>query len=334
VASVLPLDFASFVGNMISHAPFAQQLRDSCHVPSRKSAARVMNRELSTSRPSQELDTGKNFKEVKMGNYYNRNDDEDRYREWLRSRGQDERGVGYSGGDESDYYARGRGVGYNGMDDWDRRWQSRLERNRNYARESRYPNDYEYESSERRRASSRDLQSRFDSPYGAEPATTNRYYERTYRPPYYGRDFDSHAENRRNYGERGWWDRASDEVASWFGDEEAERRRSLDEARKGSQRGRGPRDYRRSDERIREDINDRLTDHEYLDAYDIQAAVSDGEVTLSGTVNTRRDKRLAEDLADSVSGVKNVQNQLRVGQVARVEEKNVTTGQAYAARQK
>jgi len=40
--------------------------------------------------------------------------------------------------------------------------------------------------------------------------------------------------------------------------------------------------------------------------------VKDGEVMLSGTVLDRTDKRLAEDLAESVSGVKNVQNNLRI----------------------
>jgi len=242
--------------------------------------------------------------------------------------------VGYSGGDESDYYARGHGgVGYGGLEDWDRRWQSRLERNRALARESRYPVDDEYARSEGRGGLSRNrnLTSSY-SPYGAEPATTNRYYERTYRPPNYGRDFDYIQEGRKDYEERGWWDRASDEVASWFGDEEAERRRMRDEARHGSKRGRGPRDYRRSDERIREDINDRLTDNNDIDTYEIVVAVKEGEVTLSGNVDNRRDKRLAEDIADSVSGVKNVQNQLRVADKTR--ETYSTTPQAAAARQK
>src|SRR5690349_10110823 len=31
--------------------------------------------------------------------------------------------------------------------------------------------------------------------------------------------------------ERGWWDRASDEVSSWMGDEGAERRRMMDDRR-------------------------------------------------------------------------------------------------------
>jgi len=112
---------------------------------------------------------------------------------------------------------------------------------------------------------------------------------------------------------RGWVDRAADEVLSWFGNEDADRRRHLDESRTGrTHRGRGPKNYRRSDERIREDINDRLTEHDWLDASDIEVSVTAGEVTLSGAVESRHAKRLAEDIAESVVGVTNVQNNLRV----------------------
>lgn len=76
-------------------------------------------------------------------------------------------------------------------------------------------------------------------------------------------------------------------------------------------RGRGPKDYKRSDERIREDVNDRLTEDHFLDASGISVSVKDGEVTLSGSVETKRGKRRAEDIADSVSGVSHVQNNLR-----------------------
>ena len=113
-------------------------------------------------------------------------------------------------------------------------------------------------------------------------------------------------------GERDWFERAGDEVSSWFGDEGAERRRRMDKIREGKFRGRGPKGYRRSDERIKEDVNDRLTEHAYLDASNVEVNVKDGEVMLSGTVLDRTDKRLAEDLAESVSGVKNVQNNLRI----------------------
>jgi len=40
--------------------------------------------------------------------------------------------------------------------------------------------------------------------------------------------------------------------------------------------------------------------------------VSEGLVTLTGTVNSRTDKRRAEDIAEDVRGVKNVENRLRV----------------------
>ena len=80
----------------------------------------------------------------------------------------------------------------------------------------------------------------------------------------------------------------------------------------GEHRGRGPKNYTRSDERIREDVNDRLSDDSWLDAGEIEVQVKDGEVTLNGKVNSRNDKRRAEDLAEAVSGVKHLQNNLRV----------------------
>lgn len=80
----------------------------------------------------------------------------------------------------------------------------------------------------------------------------------------------------------------------------------------GGHSGRGPKNYTRSDERIREDVNDRLTDDPHLDASDIDVKVTSCDVTLTGTVDSRQAKRRAEDCAESVSGVKNVQNNLRV----------------------
>jgi osmotically-inducible protein OsmY len=124
------------------------------------------------------------------------------------------------------------------------------------------------------------------------------------RGPDYGRD---HGWRGRGGPERGFWDKATDEVSSWFGDEEAERRRRQDQ-----QRGRGPKGYTRSDERIREDVSDRLTDDWRIDASNIEVMVANGEVTLNGTVESREEKRRAEDIAESVSGVSHVQNNLRV----------------------
>jgi osmotically-inducible protein OsmY len=76
--------------------------------------------------------------------------------------------------------------------------------------------------------------------------------------------------------------------------------------------GRGPKNYRRSDQRIQEEVCDRLTSDPQVDASEIQVSVKDGEITLEGTVGERRMKRLAEDCAESVAGVNQVHNRLRV----------------------
>lgn len=114
----------------------------------------------------------------------------------------------------------------------------------------------------------------------------------------------------RGYEERGVLARAEDEVASWFGDDAAQQRREVDH------RGRGPKSYVRSDVRIEEDVNDRLTDDRDVDATEVSVGVKDREVTLDGTVDSRWAKRAAEDCADSVSGVVHVQNNLRVDPAA------------------
>ena len=76
--------------------------------------------------------------------------------------------------------------------------------------------------------------------------------------------------------------------------------------------GRGPRDYRRSDQRILEDVCDSLAGDSRVDAREIDVRVRDADVTLEGAVSDRRMRRLAEDLAAAVPGVRDVFNQLRV----------------------
>ena len=60
-------------------------------------------------------------------------------------------------------------------------------------------------------------------------------------------------------------------------------------------------------------MSDRLTEHGDLDASGIEVDVSGGVVTLTGTVDDRWAKRLAEDIVERVAGVRDVMNQLRVG---------------------
>jgi hypothetical protein len=81
---------------------------------------------------------------------------------------------------------------------------------------------------------------------------------------------------------------------------------------RGGFAGRGPKDYQRSDERIREEICDRMTDDDSLDATDITIQVKQCEVTLAGSVTDREQKRRAEDMAEGVSGVREVTNNIRV----------------------
>ncbi|MBO9716152.1 MAG: BON domain-containing protein [Pseudoxanthomonas sp.] len=77
-------------------------------------------------------------------------------------------------------------------------------------------------------------------------------------------------------------------------------------------RGHGPRNYTRSDARITEDLNERLTDDPSFDAGGIEVSVKDGVATLSGSVDSRWMKHRAEDIAEACSGVKDVDNRIRV----------------------
>ncbi len=286
---------------------------------------------------------------------FDRYDDEDRYGERESER---EEGRGYA--ERAPRYARerydetGRDTSRDYGSDYDRGYSARGYRSRSngprYGREDSYGAQAgrDYGRGGYARDRERDLTSEYvraareeepvhsyETDYGR---TTSRFYGRSGYE--YGReDYD----DRRNFGGarrdyrgrhderesgfRNWWDRAADEILSWFGDHGAERRHAHDPRDErahgaGKFRGRGPKNYRRSDERIRDEINDRLTENEWLDATDIDVNVNSGVVILSGAVDSRYAKRLAEDIADSVSGVINVQNNLRVAN----DEAQATTG--------
>jgi hypothetical protein len=234
-------------------------------------------------------------------------------------------------GREGDEYAAERGREYG------------REQARDYGREREHNREHEHN---RDRDPNR-VRS-FDTDYGR---TTSRFYGRSgyeygrddYDRPNYGPEVTEYRSrtrgehegrgdrrderDERGRGGRGWWDRAADGLLSWFGDDDAARRLRAEGGREvgnrdremgnrergeGLYRGRGPKNYRRSDDRIREEINDRLTDNDWLDASDVEVTVISGEAVLSGTVDSRYSKRLAEDIAESVTGVTNVQNNLRV----------------------
>jgi len=84
--------------------------------------------------------------------------------------------------------------------------------------------------------------------------------------------------------------------------------------RRGPHAGKGPVGFQRSDERIRELVCEALTDDGEIDASRIEVSVKGGEVALTGSIEDRRMKRLAEDCVEEVPGVKDVHNQLRIGE--------------------
>lgn len=75
--------------------------------------------------------------------------------------------------------------------------------------------------------------------------------------------------------------------------------------------GRGPKDYVRSDQSIEDELYKRLTHHPDLDAEDMEIAVAAGVVSLRGYAANKYEKRLAEEIARDVLGVKDVQSELR-----------------------
>lgn len=88
--------------------------------------------------------------------------------------------------------------------------------------------------------------------------------------------------------------------------------RSAVNVRPGRYSGVGPKGYKRSDERVKDEVCDILERHGAIDASDVEVTVLDGVVTLTGTVPDRPMKRMAESALDNIPGVKDVNNQLRV----------------------
>jgi osmotically-inducible protein OsmY len=160
---------------------------------------------------------------------------------------------------------------------------------------------------------------------GRERDFANRYRQSQARDEYYpasgqrSQGFDSKAGYNRPHGQRDtyplatrrWQDDDWATRAGYGPSTGSDRRR---EAEDGPHRGKGPKNYHRSDGRIREDVSDRLSDDPYVDASDINIVVTEGNVILSGRVQSRQAKRRAADLAELVRGVTNVENRLRTGQ--------------------
>jgi osmotically-inducible protein OsmY len=228
-----------------------------------------------------------------------------------RGRGSDPRHQDFDRRDQGGWNQGGRDQGRWDQGGWDQGPSDRgrdfgYGRDQGWSRERDFGDSAGYGSG----GSARDWRDVMGNDRGARSGVFDRERDRVFGSGGdYGRTGSSQfgRGSREDDDDRGFFERAGDEVRSWFGgdDRESEQRHH---------RGRGPRNYTRSDDRIRDDVNDRLTDDPHIDASEIEVRVSSREVTLSGHVNNRFEKRHAEDLAESVSGVTHVQNNLRVQQ--------------------
>lgn len=70
--------------------------------------------------------------------------------------------------------------------------------------------------------------------------------------------------------------------------------------------GVAPRNYRRPDARVFEDVCDALTAHDAIDPSEVEVRVEGGVVTLSGAVEDRAMRHLLEVVAGRVPGVREV----------------------------
>ena len=76
--------------------------------------------------------------------------------------------------------------------------------------------------------------------------------------------------------------------------------------------GKGPKGYKRTDDRVKENVSEALYSDPNVDATDIEVEVKDGTVILKGSVESRQIKRAAEDCVDHLSGVEDVRNELTI----------------------
>jgi hypothetical protein len=144
----------------------------------------------------------------------------------------------------------------------------------------------------------------------AEPGAP--WYGTPYHPDYqFEEDRNIYFRNENSYGDENAWERQQ----RWVGEQEGQhqpRYHSSHPDVSGPYYGVGPRNYRRSDIDIQDDVCELLTQHGKIDAREIEVNVDGGEVTLLGKVSDRFTKRLAEDVALSVQGVWDVHNRLQL----------------------
>ncbi|WP_455287867.1 BON domain-containing protein [Cupriavidus necator] len=88
--------------------------------------------------------------------------------------------------------------------------------------------------------------------------------------------------------------------------------RGVPSTRWEGQRRPGPKNYRRDDDRVHDEVCNRLAREDELDVSEVSVRVQDGVVTLEGHVTDRDTKYEIEDIAEHVFGVQDVINHIRV----------------------
>jgi hypothetical protein len=68
----------------------------------------------------------------------------------------------------------------------------------------------------------------------------------------------------------------------------------------------------RSDERIVDDLNERLMNAHDIDVSDVEVRCEGGKIVLEGNVDQRWMKHRVEDIAESCAGVRDIDNRIRV----------------------
>jgi osmotically-inducible protein OsmY len=141
--------------------------------------------------------------------------------------------------------------------------------------------------------------------------------------PWYGGYGQQGQSQQGQYGQQG------QQGQSYYGAEQQAGQRESQQ-RFGPHYGRGPKGYARSKERMIEDVSQALHDDAWLDASEIEVACENNEVTLRGTVNSRQDKRRAEECAERIPGVNDVRNEIRVRSEQQGQQQQAQSSQSGA----
>lgn len=138
---------------------------------------------------------------------------------------------------------------------------------------------------------------------------TNRYGD--------GRNQGQKQTQHQTHGDNSWQDDRNwgRDERSWLQDDRGWQRENHNHGFMDSVKsffGVGPKGYKRSDDRIKEEVCEALARDPQVNASDIEVDVLESVVTLTGTVDNRMMKRQAEVCVESISGVEDIHNSIRV----------------------